>query len=411
MEKLKVLELVDSFYPRIDGAINVVKNYCVQLNKVTDCTLAAPKAAKKEGYVDNEEFKVIRCASTIAPEGYRLAQPDFDAKFTEQIENGGYELIHSHTPFNLGKFAIKTGKKLKVPVIVTLHTKYYDDFLRSTKSKVLSTLYLKYVMEVYKKADSVWTVTNASKEILRSYGYKGKVEVVRNGTDFVYPDNAKELIEKVNKEHNLHGQENVFLFVGRMAMYKGLKFICNVLKVLKDKNKDFKMLFVGGGFDLDELKNYAQKLDITDKCIFTDEIKDRALLQAYYLRSDLFFFPSTFDTSGIVTIEAAAHKKASILIEGSCSAEMTVNGENGFTCPEDENAFADKLTYLCDNPQIYKEVGENAYKTIYRTWDDVVKEVVEKYGQVLKAYERKQKARERAKKLYKLKKQQKRKAI
>ena len=244
-------------------------------------------------------------------------------------------------------------------------------------------------MQVYKKADSVWTVTEANKQTLRKYGYKGDIEVVRNGTDFIYPENDKELFERIDKLHNLGGQKNVFLFVGRMAMYKNLKLLCDSLKILKDSGADFKMLFVGGGFDLEKLKKYIVKLNIEDRCILTGEVKDRELLQAYYVRSDLFLFPSVFDTSGIVTIEAAAHKKASVLIKNSCSAELAVEGENGFLCEENPESYADKLKFLCENSELCKTAGENAYKTMYRTWDDVAKEVIEKYKQIIENYKAK----------------------
>ena len=70
------------------------------------------------------------------------------------------------------------------------------------------------------------------------------------------------------------------------------------------------MLFVGGGFDLEEVKKYANELGLTDNCIFTGEVLDRELLQGYYLRSDLMLFPSNADMAPIVKEEAAAHKKA-----------------------------------------------------------------------------------------------------
>ena len=76
------------------------------------------------------------------------------------------------------------GHKYKVPVIATLHTQYHQDFERVLKSKVLVDFMIKYIMKVFNNADNVWTVSNKSCEILRKYGYAGKIEVVRNGTDF-----------------------------------------------------------------------------------------------------------------------------------------------------------------------------------------------------------------------------------
>lgn len=392
---MKILELVDSYYPAVDGVINAVKNYSKELNKIASCKLAVPKASKKAQYVDSEEFDVYRCHSMGAPENYRNAFPTLDWDFLELIEKEQVDIMHVHSPFSMGYFAVDVAREKNVPLVATLHTRYFDDFMRVTKSKILSKVALSYIMHVYKNADSVWTVSDAAKSVLREYGYKGKVEVVRNGTDFTYPENAEELINKVNEKHNLSGQKNVFLFVGRIALYKNVLMICDAMKILKERGCDFKMVFVGGGFDFETLKKYVDKNKLNDVCILTGEIKDRSDLQGYYLRSDLLIFPSTFDTSGIVKFEAAAHKTPALLIEGSCSAETVEDGVNGFLCQENANSIADKISEVILDEDKLKSVSEKAFATLYRPWSVVAEEVKAKYAEIISEYAKKQRKKER----------------
>jgi len=405
MDEIKICELLDAYYPNIDGPINVVKNYSKNLNKKTTCKLAVPAPAKKSKYVDKEEFEVIRCASTSAPEKYRLAQPDMDADFTKRGATEKFDIFHAHSPFAMGRFAIKMARKQKVPCVATIHTQYHQDFLRVLKgNKTLTQFMISYIMKVYNKADSVWTVNNASCEILRMYGYKGKIEVVRNGTDLKYPDNAQELIDKVDELHGLKGQKNVFIFVGRIAMYKNLGLMAEALKILNDKGEDFKVLIVGNGFDLEKFKKMVEELGLSDKFIFTGSVSDRQLLQGYYLRSDLFLFPSTFDTSSLVPIEAAAHKLPTILIKGSYTAENIVDDFNGFLAEETPEAFAKKIEEIINTEGMLKKVGDEAHVSVYRSWEMVADEVYEKYKEVIKEYKRKQEIKARAKKLREAKK-------
>ena len=391
MEKIKVLEVIDTFYPSVDGAINVAKHYSQQLSKKAQCILGVPKASKKSGYVDHEDFEVIRCTSMRAPEGYRNGLPALDRKFKKRLKSEGIDIIHTHSPFNMGRFAIKMGKKLKVPVIATLHTQYHQDFERVTNSKFLTNFMVRYIMKVFNNADSVWTVSERSCQTLRDYGFKGNIEVVRNGTDMVYPENATELIGKVNKLHNLEGQKNVFLFVGRMAWYKNLKIILDALKIVKDNGIDFKMLFVGGGFDLDEVKAYAEKIGVTDKCIFTGNVKEKEMLQAYYLRGDLLLFPSTFDTSALVGVEAATHNLPSVMIKGSCAGELIDDGVNGYLSEENAESFAGRILEVVKDPETIIKAGKEAKKTMYRSWEMVAEEVVEKYKKIILDYKEKNK--------------------
>ena len=249
-EKIKIIEGIDSYSPVIDGVINVAKNYSYHLNKTEECVLIAPAAGKKDNYTDNESFKVIRCKSLSAPEKYRLALPSFDAKFRKAVLAEKPDVIHIQTPFTLAEFALKYGKKHKIPVVLTLHTKYKIDFERALHGfKPLVWFMMKYIMRKFAKADSVWTVNDATAKVLRQYGFKGDIEVVHNGTDFVYPENAAELIAKVDELHNLKGQKNVFLFVGRIAAYKNIWLLADALKILKDAGEDFRMIVVGSGFD------------------------------------------------------------------------------------------------------------------------------------------------------------------
>lgn len=385
---MKVCQFIDTYYPVVDGAINVAKHYAHYVNKKEDCVLAVPKAKQKD-YVDNETFKVIRCKSGAAPENYRCGYPMFDGKFKKQLEQENFDVLHTHSPYFLGRHALKLGKKKGIPVVATLHTQYHQDFERIVKNKTFVKFLIKYIMKVFNNADSVWTVSQRSCDILRSYGYKGNIEVVRNGTDFTYPENASELIKRVNEIHNLEGQENVFLFVGRMCWYKNLKIILDALDIVKKTDDNFKMIFVGGGFDFDEVKSYAEEKGLIDNCIFTNAVKDKELLQGYYLRGDLLLFPSTFDMAPVTAVEAAAHNLAAIMVEGSCSAELVTDNENGFLAKESAESFAERVIELMKKPELVKKVGINAGKTLYRSWDMVGEEVVEKYKKVISEYKQK----------------------
>lgn len=403
-KKIKILEMIDTYYPTVDGAINVAKYYCEELNKIADCLLAAPKASKKVKYEDKESFEVIRCKATPAPEHYRSAFPEQDRRFVRRIKREKVDIIHTHSPFNMGRFALKMGIKKKVPVVATLHTQYHQDFERVLKSKILVDFMIKYVMKVFNNADSVWTVSNKSCEILRQYGYTGKIEVIRNGTDLKYPDNPDQLIKRVNDLHGLEGQKNVLLFVGRMAWYKNLKIIVDALEIIKNAGKDFKMIFVGGGFDFDEVKQYATDKGLKDNCIFTGAVKDKALLQGYYLRADLMIFPSTFDMAPVTAVEAAAHNLCAIMTKDSCSAECIEDGVNGFLAEENAQSFAENIIKIISTEGLTEKIGKQAGKTLYRSWEMVAKEVNEKYKEIIENYKREQEILERLKSFRKAKK-------
>ena len=384
---MKMLEIIDAYYPNIDGAISVAKNFTEHLNGYGKAVIAVPKAQRKLHYKDDDSFEVVRCLSGKAPEHYRSGLPMLDRKFKKKLKSTDFDIIHVHSPFSMGRFGLWLAKKKNIPVVFTLHTKYKEDFIRSFHGfKPFIWIAMKYIKKVMLKADSVWTVSNKSCEVLREYGFKGDIYVMRNGTDFVYPDNAEDLVKAVNEKHNLADKKNVLLFVGRMALYKNIKLICDAIKVCKDKGLDFTMLFVGGGFDLEKIKAYCKEIGVYDNCVFTGEVRDRDSIQGYYLRGDLFLLPSTFDMGPITKEEAAAHKTPTLLVKETCSAERVVDGENGYLSENDANIYADKIMEICSDPERLKQVGENAFNSLYRNWDTVANEVIEKYQEIIDNY-------------------------
>ena len=385
-KKIKILETLDSYFPDFNGPTVLVTNYAKILNQKNDCSLLVPKYPNHE---DDQPFEIQHCKSMGIYEGFRCAFPFHDKKVKKFIKEGNFDIIHSHSPFPIGNFAAKMGKKLGIPTVVTLHTKFKDDILRLTKSKLITYFVMKYLLRTFNRTDYVWTVSNGAADTLREYGYKGNIEVIRNGTDMKYPDNAEKLVSDVNKQYNLEGKKNVFLFVGRIVETKNLDMLLKALQILKKDNLDFTFLLVGDGSHLEHLKKLAKELDIEDKVIFTGKVMDREKLSGFYLRSDLFLFPSIYDTASLVPLEAASMKLPTLLVEGCQTSETITDNFNGFTAKNDEESWSKRIKEIISEPEKLKEIKEECHKSVYRSWEMVLDEVNNRYLEIIEEYKSK----------------------
>ena len=133
-----------------------------------------------------------------------------------------------------------------------------------------------------------------------------------------------------------------------------------------------------------EVQEYAKPLG--SKCIFTGAISQRETLRAWYCRADLFLFPSSYDTNGLVVREAAACDLAAVLIDGSCAAEGVTDGVDGFLIDENAGSMAAKLQEICKRPECMAQVGCQAGDRLYLSWGDAVKRARERYGIVMENY-------------------------
>ena len=203
---------------------------------------------------------------------------------------------------------------------------------------------------------------------------------MNNATDMYLLPRIERVKSIINQKLNILPDEKVFLFVGRINKLKNIFFIVNSLKILKEKcDFNFKMLFVGIGQDEDNLKRLIKSYNMEDEIIMCGKITDRDLLAYHYARADLFLFPSLYDASSIVQIEAASQKTPTLFIEGAATTATITKDVNGFISENNEEKYADKIIEIMKNEELYKRVSENAYKDVYVNWDDKVKEVYEIY--------------------------------
>lgn len=379
---MKILQTLDCYYPKFDGPTNVITNYSKSLIKVknADVGVFVPRFPK---YKDNQPFEVFRVKSIKSADGYYQGTPSVDGKLKKALKETGYDVIHLHSPFTMGRFFARYGKKHGIPTIFSFHTKFKEDFERLLHVKPLVNFMMRYIMKTINACDYVLTVSDGAAEVLRAYGYKKQITVIRNGTDLVYPENAKELVAKVNEKHGLANQKNVFLSVGRIVENKRIDLVLDALKIVKERGYDFRFIIVGDGSYKQNLENKVKDYALSEQVIFTGKVMDRAMLSSYYLRSDLFLFPSTFDTASLAPIEAAALKLPSVMTRGCSTAEIVTENRNGFLAGDTAESWADEICRIVSDEKLLAEAKENCYKEVYRTWDDVCEEVYAFYEKAI----------------------------
>lgn len=389
MSKLTVGLFNDSFPPTIDGVANVVINYAKSIhNRLGYVIVATPHYPD---VVDQYPFEVIRYPSANVSKriGYRAGYP-FSSKIVEMLMAKNIDIIHTHSPFSSAVLARVIRHYTGAPIVITYHTKFDIDINRRIAFNPLRKVSLKFLLSNINACDEVWAVSEGAGENLRKIGYKGDYLIMENGVDYKKGKSSDDEIDKLRMKLALPPHTIAFLYVGRMMWYKGIKITLDALKIAKDQGANFKMIFVGDGLDAEEIKTYTKELNLQNQCIFTGPIYDRDELKIYYSIADLFLFPSTFDTNGIVIREASACSCPSILIKDSAAAEGIENDFTGILIEENKDSMAKEIIRACDDRERLKEIGENANKYIYISWDEAVEKAYQRYEFILENYQKKE---------------------
>jgi glycosyltransferase involved in cell wall biosynthesis len=373
----------DSFMPITDGVTVAVWNYAYWLNRTLGPTCVVTPSVPS--YIDKEEFSVVRFLSvpTFLYTPYRIGLPSIDLKLRKMLKYHDFSILHAHSPFGAGHAALKAARASGAPIVATFHSKYRDNFRRVIPIDRFVDDQIKRIVEFYYSVDHVWVPQESVAETLREYGYKGPYEVVENGIDFHPPKDIVPLREKGGRLLGMPEDAVVGLFVGQHVMEKNLEFLVRSLPGIMAAVPNFRMAFVGQGHAKPRLQGLVSKLGISDRVIFFGPIFDRECLETIYARGDIFLFPSLFDNAPLVIREAAAFMTPSVLIRGSTAAEVIRDGENGFLADDDTEAFAARVVHILEDPRKLEQAGTGAQRTLCRTWEDVVREVRDRYLAIL----------------------------
>lgn len=216
-------------------------------------------------------------------------------------QNGTYQAIHAHTLFNCG-IAMKAAKKSSVDIRIS-HAHTTADNEVGLARKIYISLMRKLILD---NSTNLLACSDLAGEYL--FG----AENIKSDKYIMFPnlisyeniiDVNYEDVEKFKIENKLQKDDLIIGHIGTFKESKNQKFLLKVVKVLKEKNKDVKLLLVGDGSMRDELENMCKDLDISDKVIFTGTRDD---IDVILNSMDVFVFPSTFEGLGLVLLEAQA---------------------------------------------------------------------------------------------------------
>ena len=381
-DKLTIGLFVDVFFPMTDGVVMVVDNYARRLTKFGKVIVFAPRYVGKDFDDSVFNYEVVRCRSLKVPFlDYSLPMPKMDSNFSRLLKKYHLDIVHIHSPFTIGEAGVKYANKNNIPCVGTMHSQYKQDFLRAVKNDTLASTLTKKLIKVYNKCTECWAVNSEVARIFyEDYGYKIMPVVMNNATEMLPVKDVIEARKLIDEKYGLKN-EKVFIFVGRINALKNIFFIVDALKIVRDLDPklNFKMLFVGTGQDEEELKKVIKKYHFEDQIILCGKVVDRELLASFYARSDLFLFPSFYDASSIVQIEAASQKVPVLYLKGAATTATVTNDVNGFIEENDVTMYAKRIINIMHNEKKRREVGENAYRDLYKNWDNTIDEVYDKY--------------------------------
>ncbi|MBO9131019.1 glycosyltransferase family 4 protein [Bacillus sp. 165] len=244
------------------------------------------------------------------------------SRYTNFINNGGYEIVHTHGPrANLFTSLIK--HKIHAKWVCTIHS---DPALDFVKSGIKGAIFTKLNLFSMKKIDLFFAVSNRFKKNLMSLGIpEHKIVVIYNGLEF----NHHPYHNTLQKEDlNLSSSDFVLTMIARLHPIKGHEVLFEALQTLKQKN--IKVLLVGDGPIEQELKKAVTEKGLSSTVQFLGFRKDVDELLSI---TDVNLLTSYSESFPLVLLEAAQHKVTCIATNVGGVADLINSPELGWVIP------------------------------------------------------------------------------
>jgi glycosyltransferase involved in cell wall biosynthesis len=383
---MKIFIFNDGFFPLIDGVVRAVDGYARYLHQQgIDVTVVVPFVGDTSQY----PYRILAIPQFKIPGFFYPLPYGMNGKRIQSLyQYDGPIVYHTHTPFLLGHLALKLAKKYRIPIVSTFHSKYYDDYLAATKSKMLARIFTFFTMRFFKKTNAIWTVSKGTVETMRQYGLDHRpIKIIPNGINFIPNPINKLEAAIILKDYQVSTELPFILFVGQLIWQKNLRLILDTYLELEKKGFLFQAVFVGDGRDEKHIKDYARKQGFKSKIIFTGKITNQSILGSFYQMASLFFFPSKYDNDPLVIKEAAAYQLPSLVLANTSIAQLLNNEVNGFIQKGDSQSFAARIIAILSDSKKLKAVGEEAKKTLVVSWSDTLKDLQVYYQELLSDYD------------------------
>lgn len=264
-----------------------------------------------------------KCKVFYFDEGVEMSMPCETEHISiyRSFDFNSFDIIHSHgiRP-DLYVFMHKP-LKCKARTVTTLHNYVYQDFKYQYNGFVAATAGTLWI-KLLSRHDKIVTLSKNAMDYYSKWIDSKKLYYAYN-TRFIEHMDEKPDAEDMKRINEFKGND---ILIGINAALTERKGVDQVIKALPQL-KDYKLVVIGNGKVMSELKELAAELNVNDRVLFMGYRKDAYRFLKYY---DLYALPSRSEGFVLTLLEAAIYKKNVVCSDIPIFKETVSNEEVAF---------------------------------------------------------------------------------
>jgi glycosyltransferase involved in cell wall biosynthesis len=272
------------------------------------------------------------------------------------------DVVHVHDWFGTVG-AIALARRLRVPLVMTVHSTEYDRSLGHPWGHILER------EEVgIDAATRVIAVSRHLRQQLieRYHAQPAKVRVIYNA---VRPSDRLQRIDP---------EKRIVLYVGRLAVMKGVDTFLRAAARVVPSFPDVLFVIAGEGPEYERLIQLAAQLGIGDRVMFLGKVSEEER-EVLLSGSSVFVLPSVVEPFGIAALEAMAAGVPTIVSKTSGVAEIS-EGTTFRVDFWDVEEFASRIAELLEYPTLRVAMGDRGrWAALREGWPERARETLAVY--------------------------------
>lgn len=261
-----------------------------------------------------------------------------------------FDIIHTNG-LRPDLFAFIYRKKIRYH-ISTIHNNVFED-LSLTYNRFISWIFGNIWLILWRSADKLICISKSMKNYYSGLLPISKMEAIYNGIsesdDSFIPD--EKILSAIENFHS--GGLKVIGSAGIMTRRKGIDQILNLMSA----EKGFALVIIGDGKELQSLMRLANRLKISDRCLFCG-FRENAVM--YYKYFDFYVMSSRSEGFGLALIEAVQQKVPVICSDIDVFKELFNKEQVTFFKLDSPSSLSDALKTSMETG---KKKVDSAYKS------------------------------------------------
>ena len=308
----------------------------------------------------------LPCIYSVTPEfysAYTLRLPSILSTLEIVSQEAPDEIVIS-TPGPVGLLGLAAARVLGLKASGIYHTDFTKQADHFIGAEWISSTIEVYTRWFFRQMDAIRVPSEQYINILSERGLeRDRMTVFRRYIDQTFAIEDLERQAELRKTFNIPSANNTLMWAGRLGKEKNLDFLLDICREVMVQSPDTTLLVVGDGPEQDVLQ--AANAD-EKRIIFTGRVDRRDLAQ-FYRMSDIFVFPSTTDTFGMVILEGHACGLPAIVTDVGGPQGIVRDGKTGFVVKaNDKQAWVAATQGMLDmkngDPELFEGMRVEARK-------------------------------------------------